>query len=185
MEKLPENILIHLSNLESPLGPMLTAATDKGICMLEFVASRTQESALKALANTKKAGIVYGENHHIIQLKRELEEYFAGIRQHFDVVLDPAGTDFQKKVWECLMTIPYGRTISYSEQAAKLGMPDAIRAIAASNGINKIAIVVPCHRVIGTNGKLTGYAGGLERKRWLINHEREHCSNALKPLQLF
>jgi AraC family transcriptional regulator of adaptative response/methylated-DNA-[protein]-cysteine methyltransferase len=114
-----------------------------------------------------------------------LEEYFAGTRQHFDVKLDPVGSDFQIKVWERLMEIPYGKTISYMEQSVALQMPNAIRAVAASNGLNKIAIIIPCHRVIGSNGKLTGYGGGLERKRWLINHERDHCSDPLKPLLLF
>jgi AraC family transcriptional regulator, regulatory protein of adaptative response / methylated-DNA-[protein]-cysteine methyltransferase len=180
-----ETQIVSLSRLTSPLGPMFVAATEKGICLLEFTDRRMLETEMKDLQKSLHARIIPGENEHIRQAKKELEEYFAGTRQYFDVKLDPVGSDFQAKVWMRLMEIPYGRTISYMEQALTLQMPAAIRAVAASNGLNKIAIIIPCHRVIGSNGKLTGYGGGLERKRWLINHERTHSSDPLRPLQLF
>ena len=101
----------------------------------------------------------------------QLKEYFAGTRQQFDLKLNPEGTDFQKKVWNALLEIPYGQTVSYLELSKKLGDVKAIRAVAAANGQNPIWVVVPCHRVIGSNGDLTGYAGGLHRKKWLLEHE--------------
>ncbi|WP_222982853.1 methylated-DNA--[protein]-cysteine S-methyltransferase [Flagellimonas meishanensis] len=110
----------------------------------------------------------------------QFREYFEGTRKHFDLTLNPEGTDFQKKVWNALMKIPYGKTISYLELSKQLGDVKAIRAVAAANGKNPLWIVVPCHRVIGSNGDLTGYAGGLHRKKWLLEHE-----NPAKQQSLF
>ncbi len=101
----------------------------------------------------------------------QLKEYFNKTRTHFQLKLNPEGTDFQKKVWRQLETIPFGKTTSYQRLANKLGDPKAIRAAASANGKNPIAIVIPCHRVIGSDGSLTGYAGGLHRKKWLLEHE--------------
>ncbi len=101
----------------------------------------------------------------------QFQEYFEGKRKYFDLKLNPKGTEFQKKVWEALQEIPYGKTISYLELSKRLGDPKAIRAVAAANGKNPLWIVIPCHRVIGSNGDLTGYAGGLHRKKWLLEHE--------------
>ncbi|HEX3010304.1 MAG TPA: methylated-DNA--[protein]-cysteine S-methyltransferase, partial [Bacteroidales bacterium] len=105
-----------------------------------------------------------------------------GERTSFDVQLDAPGSGFQKTVWAGLLKIPYGKTVSYQQQALALDMPRAVRAVAAANGQNRIAIVIPCHRVIGHDGKLTGYAGGLERKRWLLDHE---CKSTTSQLSLF
>jgi methylated-DNA-[protein]-cysteine S-methyltransferase len=102
----------------------------------------------------------------------QLDEYFAGERIVFDVALDPLGTTFQRSVWDVLRTIPYGATMSYGEQARKLGDPNKARAVGAANGRNPLSIVVPCHRVVGSNGTLTGFAGGLDAKAWLLDHER-------------
>lgn len=110
----------------------------------------------------------------------QLQEYFEGKRQHFDLELNPQGTDFQKKVWNALLDIPFGKTLSYLELTKELGDVKAIRAVAAANGKNPLWIVVPCHRVIGSNGDLTGYAGGLHRKKWLLEHE-----SPVKQLGLF
>jgi methylated-DNA-[protein]-cysteine S-methyltransferase len=110
----------------------------------------------------------------------QLKEYFAGTRKEFNVKLNPHGTEFQKKVWDTLLAIPYGKTISYLELSRQLGDIKAIRAVANANGKNPLWIVVPCHRVIGTNGSLTGYAGGLHRKKWLLDHE-----NPVKQQSLF
>ncbi|MFT4832735.1 MAG: methylated-DNA-[protein]-cysteine S-methyltransferase [Psychroserpens sp.] len=101
----------------------------------------------------------------------QLKEYFEGKRSQFSLTLNPVGTDFQKKVWEALEQIPYGKTISYLELSKILGDPKAIRAVAAANGKNPLWIIIPCHRVIGSDGSLTGYAGGLHRKKWLLEHE--------------
>lgn len=106
------------------------------------------------------------------EAKQQLTAYFAGTLTDFDLPLELFGTTFQQKVWETLKTIPYGTTISYGELAQQLGQPTASRAVGLANGRNPVSIVVPCHRVIGANGKLTGYGGGIERKQWLLNHER-------------
>ncbi|WP_374174364.1 methylated-DNA--[protein]-cysteine S-methyltransferase [Flavobacterium tructae] len=109
----------------------------------------------------------------------QLQEYFEGKRTDFDLKLNPKGTDFQQKVWKSLLEIPYGKTISYMDQTKKLGDVKAIRAVASANGKNPLWIVVPCHRVIGTNGSLTGYAGGLSRKKWLLEHENPSTQQRL------
>ncbi len=120
----------------------------------------------------------------LTQTKTQLSEYFAHQRQVFDLPVDPQGTEFQKRVWQGLQTIPYGQTISYAELAHQLGSPDASRAVGAANGRNPISIVVPCHRVIAANGKLTGYAGGLDRKQRLLNHEQEKTgAQSVQPRQ--
>jgi len=109
---------------------------------------------------------------HLDQAQAQLAEYFAGTRRDFDLDLDPAGTAFQLRAWKALRTIPYGRTITYGEQAAQLGGPGAARAVGAANGRNPLSIVVPCHRVVAATGALTGFAGGLDIKAWLLDHER-------------
>jgi AraC family transcriptional regulator of adaptative response/methylated-DNA-[protein]-cysteine methyltransferase len=119
------------------------------------------------------AEILPGENEHLVLLQKELDEYFNGTRKEFTVRLDAPGTPFQKAVWECLLKIPYGETRSYKMQAILLGRPLAVRAVASANGCNRISIVIPCHRVIGENGDLTGYGGGLVRKKWLLEHEKK------------
>ena len=107
----------------------------------------------------------------IQRVKKQFEEYFNGTRKTFDIPLSPEGTEFQKKVWTELLNIPYGETTTYQQMANKLGDPKVIRAAASANGKNPISIVIPCHRVIGSDGSLTGYAGGLHRKKWLLEHE--------------
>lgn len=109
----------------------------------------------------------------------QLQEYFEGKRTDFDLKLNPKGTEFQQKVWKALLEIPFGKTISYMDQTKKLGDIKAIRAVASANGKNPLWIVVPCHRVIGTNGSLTGYAGGLSRKKWLLEHENPTTQQSL------
>ncbi|MUH35033.1 methylated-DNA--[protein]-cysteine S-methyltransferase [Zobellia amurskyensis] len=101
----------------------------------------------------------------------QLQQYFEGNRDNFDIALNPQGTDFQKRVWEALLKIPFGKTVSYLDLSKTLGDPKAIRAVAAANGKNPLWIIIPCHRVIGSDGSLTGYAGGLHRKKWLLEHE--------------
>ena len=109
----------------------------------------------------------------------QLQEYFDGSRKHFDLKLNPQGTDFQKTIWKFLEEIPFGKTLSYLQLSKQLGDVKAIRAVANANGKNPLWIIVPCHRVIGSDGSLTGYAGGLYRKQWLINHENEYKQQSL------
>ena len=115
----------------------------------------------------------------VAQSASQLDEYFRAERKVFELALAPAGTDFQKKVWAQLLKIPYGETVSYMDVARAMGNEKSIRAVGAANGANPIAIIVPCHRVIGSDGKLTGYGGGIWRKEWLLTHERRHSSGQL------
>ncbi|MTI33421.1 bifunctional transcriptional activator/DNA repair enzyme AdaA [Xanthovirga aplysinae] len=170
-----ENIVL-INRLTTPIGPMFVCATEKGICLLEFVDRRMLETEFKDLQKLLNAKIISGENEHIKQAKKELAEYFSGKRAQFSVKLETPGTAFQNSVWNCLKEIKYGTTTSYQEQADILNNPKAVRAVASANGLNRISIIIPCHRVIGKNGNLTGYGGGIERKRWLINHERENTN---------
>ena len=169
-----DNTLILISRFTTPLGPMFVCATDEGICLLEFVERKMLETEFKDLQKRLNATIVTGENEFIRQAKQQVGEYFEGSRMEFSLPLITPGTEFQNDVWQCLQGIPYGETRSYQQQAEIIDRPKAVRAVASANGNNRIAIVVPCHRVIGKDGSLTGYAGGLERKRWLLDHEKKH-----------
>ncbi len=168
--------VILISRLTTPLGPMFVGATEAGVCLLEFVDRRMLETEFEDLQRRLKSRIIAGENNHIKQAKKEIAAYFNGQRKTFDVKLETPGTEFQKAVWESLQTIPYGQTISYQQQAEKINKPKAVRAVASANGANRIAIIIPCHRVIGKDGTLTGYGGGLERKRWLLEHEKKQAA---------
>ncbi|MBL6449350.1 bifunctional transcriptional activator/DNA repair protein Ada [Fulvivirga sp. 29W222] len=165
--------VILMTRLTTPLGPMYACATDRGICLLEFTDRRMLETEFRDLQKRLDANILAGENVYLKQLKTELHEYFQGTRKEFNVSLHTPGTDFQQQVWNALLKIPYGTTSTYQQQAERLYKPKAARAIASANGHNRISIIVPCHRVIGKDGSLTGYGGGLERKRWLLDHERK------------
>ncbi|XLS28325.1 bifunctional transcriptional activator/DNA repair enzyme AdaA [Flavobacteriaceae bacterium M23B6Z8] len=166
-----ELLLIH--RFTTPLGPMLVCASDNGICLLEFVDRKMLETEFGQLQKLFNAQIVTGENKFSRQLQKEITAYFKGELKIFEVALDLRGTSFQLNVWSLLNKIPFGATISYEAQAKSLECPTAVRAVALANGANRIAIVIPCHRVIGKNGKLIGYGGGIQRKRWLLNHERQ------------
>ena len=164
--------VVDLKRIETPLGTMIACADEKGICMLEFSDRKALPTELKEISKHFNANIIQGENPHFTTLEDELAEYFAGKRRDFSVPLSPVGTQFQKNVWEVLRQIPYGTTRSYQEQANILGNPKAVRAVANANGLNKISIIIPCHRVIGTNGTLTGYGGGIWRKQKLLELEK-------------
>ena len=168
------NNIILINRLTTPIGPMLIAATAKGICLLEFVDRASLETRLKDFQNLLKARIISGENDHIKQAKKELSAYFNGKCKQFTVPIDSPGTLFQQSVWNALRNLDYGHTATYEQQAQKINKPNAIRAVASANGYNKIAIIIPCHRVLGKNGKMTGYSGGIERKKWLLDHEQRH-----------
>lgn len=162
---------ITTTDFETPLGNIIAGASEQGICLLEFTDSKRQEEELKAVSRHLSAEVSEGDSIYFRQLKKELTEYFSGSRKEFTVPLHLIGTDFQCEVWNELLRIPYGKTRSYKEQAIALNKLDAIRAVAGANGMNKIAIIIPCHRVIGANGSLTGYGGGLWRKKWLLDLE--------------
>jgi len=147
-------------SIESPVGPLLLVAGADGLTTVSF--------------ERRAPGAALAPGHPLLQrAAAQLREYFEGKRQEFELPLAAAGTPFQRAVWKELGTIGFGATCSYAELARSLGRPQAARAVGAANGQNPLAIVVPCHRVVGADGALTGYAGGLERKRWLLDHERD------------
>lgn len=160
--------IIDLKRLETPLGTMIACATEKGICLLEFSDRKMLETELKTIAKLLNATIIQGHNKHFEHLEKELTEYFDGKRKDFTVSLHTPGTAFQNKVWSALKHIPYGETKSYKDQAIAIQHPKSVRAVANANGMNRISILIPCHRVIGTDGQLTGYGGGLWRKKFLL-----------------
>ena len=164
--------IVTVTRLLTPLGPMLAGAVDEGICLLEFVDRRMLETQIKRLKKYLNAEFVPGQHKHFDELDKQLKEYFEGKRKDFDLSLVLDGTEFQQKVWKELRRIPYGKTRSYQGQAIALGNPKAIRAVAKANGDNRIAIIVPCHRVIGKDGTLVGYGGGMWRKQFLLNLEK-------------
>ena len=168
-----EGQLIVTTRILTPLGPMLAGASEDGICLLEFVDRRMLETQLGRLNNLLKAEIVPGFSKHFDGLSMQLEEYFSGKRKVFNIPLVLPGTPFQQKVWAGLQMIPYGSTRSYKEQAELIDQPSAVRAVARANGDNRIAIIIPCHRVISADGRLVGYGGGLWRKQYLLNHEHK------------
>ncbi len=166
--------IIQINRLTTPLGPMFIGSTDQGICLLEFTNRKALEKELQDLQQRRNARILPGENTHIKKARAELDEYFAGRLRQFTVALDPVGTPFRQMVWQSLLTIPYGTTISYLDQAKGLGREKSVRAVASANGYNKISIIIPCHRVIGSDGSLKGYGGRVERKKWLIELEKSN-----------
>ena len=160
------------SLMETELGPMVVGATSKGVCLVEFTDRRMLEYQLKTIRKRFGASIVPGTNEHLEQCIDELKEYFAGNLKNFKVSIVYPGTDFQVKVWNELRKIPYGTTVSYIDLAEKVGIKNASRAVGTANGMNRIAIILPCHRVLNKDGRLGGYGGGLWRKQWLIDLER-------------
>ncbi len=169
---------VTVSRLETPIGPMLAGGTADGICLLEFLDPGAVEPQLERLRTILRAALVPGTSPHLDRLADELQGYFAGTLRRFETPLDMRGTPVQRKVWSALATIPYGETRSYAEQARIVGDAAAVRAVASANGDNPVAVVVPCHRVVGADGSLTGYGGGLWRKRWLLDHERKAVAGA-------
>lgn len=164
--------IINVMRIASPIGSLIACASNKGICFLGFVGQKHLERNFTLIQKHFKAVILPTPNPHLKTLEKELKEYFDAKRQTFDVALDVIGTDFQQKVWQALLQIPYGETSSYKQQAIAIDKLKAIRAVATANGANKISIIIPCHRIIGSDGSLTGYAGGLHRKKWLLDFEK-------------
>ena len=154
--------------MDTPVGELRLIAGERGLRAILWGAED-----MARIASIDETELVEGSNPVLDQAVAQLEEYFAGTRREFDLPLDPQGTPFQQSVWLVLRTIPYGRTISYGQQAGQLGDPNKARAVGAANGKNPLSIVVPCHRVIGSGGQLTGFAAGLGVKSWLLDHERQ------------
>ena len=163
---------VRVAWVDTPIGPMVAGATDQGICLLEFTERRLIEKQFATIGRRFRSPLIPGENAHLSQLKTELPEYFAGERRAFTVPLVYPGTPFEEQVWNALLRIPCGKTVSYQELARSLGRPGAARAVGRANGRNRIAILIPCHRVINQDGKLCGYGGGLWRKHLLLELER-------------
>lgn len=155
--------------IDTPLGRMLAVADEQALYVLEFDNKRRLERELKRI----KKPTTPGKTAPIVQIEEELKAYFSGELQEFKTPLCPIGTPFQKRVWEELQKIPFGETRSYAEIAIAIGKPTAFRAVALANGSNQFSIVIPCHRVINSSRALGGYGGGLEKKVWLLNHERQ------------
>lgn len=166
-----QTLLIH--RFTTPIGPMFVCASERGVCLLEFVDRRMLETEFSDLQRLLNARIIAGQNKHIRQAENEIAEYFAGKRLRFTLALDTPGSEFQRRVWQALAEIPCGESTHYQALAETLNKPTAARAVAAANGANRIAIVIPCHRVIGKDGSMTGYGGGVARKRWLLEHEKK------------
>lgn len=159
------------SVMSSPVGDLTLVGSDEGLSGVCF-SGHLRGPAAESLGRRDDA--------HFSQVRLQLREYFAGTRTHFELTMAPAGTDFQQRVWALLPQIPYGQTSTYGALARQLGDPGAAQAVGAANGRNPISIIVPCHRVVGANGLLTGYAGGLDRKRTLLALESEADSEALR-----
>lgn len=164
-------IIMLYTQINTPIGNMVAVASDNGICFLQFEDQNNLNKQTQKLNKNKHLSDSKNNQTHIDLLRKELGLYFKKKLTSFTVSIDIFGTEFQKSVYEALIKIPYGETISYKEQAIKIDRPNSIRAVANANASNMIAILVPCHRVIGSNNTLTGYAGGLNRKKYLIDLE--------------
>ena len=165
--------IVQVTRILTPLGPMLAGATEKGICLLEFVDRKMIETQLKRIRKIFKAELIPGHSKYFKDLRQQIDEYFEGKRKKFDIPLSIDGTEFQMKAWKALIKIPYGKTVPYEHQARVIGNSKAVRAVAKANGDNRISIIIPCHRVIGKNGNLTGYGGGIWRKKFLLDLEKK------------
>lgn len=153
--------------MPSPVGQLKLVASDQGLVAILWENDNPKRVKLGAIQE-------YNTYPLLIETQKQLQEYFEGARRSFSLPLDFAGTEFQKKVWQALLTIPFGETRSYGQIATKIGRNKSSRPVGAANGRNPISIITPCHRVIGTSGQLTGFAGGLERKVFLLNHEQKN-----------
>jgi AraC family transcriptional regulator of adaptative response/methylated-DNA-[protein]-cysteine methyltransferase len=163
---------VHVSWVESPVGPLLLGGTEKGVALLEFTDRRALESQLQILRKRLGRPLVPGTCDVVEKAKAQLAEYFEGKRRDFDLPLDAPGTPFEEGVWRQLLAIPYGETRSYEDLARALDRPGGSRAVGQANGRNRVAIVIPCHRVVNKGGELGGYGGGLWRKRYLLDLEQ-------------
>lgn len=170
-KQIKNNCLFATKQLLTPLGPMIAAASDAGICFLEFTDRKYLQRQVDRVQRLGKGIMVPGQHALLDEMQSQLDGYFSGQRQQFDIPLNLYGSEFQQQVWKSLQKIPYGQTRSYQYQAEVMGNPRAVRAMATANAANPVAIVVPCHRVIGKSGSMAGYAGGVWRKHYLVRLE--------------
>lgn len=166
-----QNIL-NISWFDTILGPMLAISDENTLYLLEFTDRRGLEKELERLKQKTKSTILPGETKPIASIKLELEQYYVGKLKKFQTPIHLLGSNFQKQAWQALINIPYGEARSYAQQAQVISRPNAYRAVANANGANQLAIIVPCHRIINSNGDLGGYGGGVWRKKWLLEHEK-------------
>ncbi len=176
---------VRVSLEETPLGPMIYGATDDAVCLVEFASRRMLEKQIEQVRRRFDAAVVPGRNGVLDALRVQMTEYFAGKRLAFDLPLDAPGTAFQEGVWAALRTIPYGETWTYEALAARVGVPGAVRAVGTANGANRIAIVIPCHRVVRKTGETGGYGGGRWRKVALLDLESATTKRDIPSLGLF
>jgi AraC family transcriptional regulator of adaptative response/methylated-DNA-[protein]-cysteine methyltransferase len=174
--------MIALKRIDTPLGRMRVGATDKGICLFDFQFRRAVEGIMERVERLLDDKFEEADSQYFSILETQVAEYFSGKRKEFDVPLHLTGTPFQKSVWEALKNIPFGETRSYKQQSVVMGQEKAIRAIASANGDNPVAIIIPCHRIIGEDGSLTGYSGGLQRKQQLLDLERRFSGKFTQAL---
>jgi AraC family transcriptional regulator of adaptative response/methylated-DNA-[protein]-cysteine methyltransferase len=172
--KIDENHVLKATWLDTRLGPMIAIADEHALLLLEFIDRRGLEREIERLRIKTKSAIIPARTASIDLIESELAQYFNGALTKFTTPINPIGSPFQKQVWQALQEIPYGETCSYLDLAKSINKPSAVRAIAQANGANQLAIIIPCHRVINSNGELGGYGGGLSRKQWLIQHEKHH-----------
>ena len=172
--------MIKTTRIDTPLGEMIAGATKDGICLLEFSDRSELSEEFSILSKLLNTTIEEGRSMHLRSLKKQLKEYFKGTRKEFSVPLVTPGTEFQQEVWNEIRRIPFGSTKSYGEQAKSLNKPASVRAVANANGANRISIIIPCHRVIGSDGRLVGYGGGLHRKKWLLDHEKKYSGQPVE-----
>jgi len=158
--------------IETPLGPIMAIADNNKLYLLDFIDRKKYDAKIARLQTKTNAIIAPGRNSIIALITQELTAYFAGTLQHFTTPMYPLGSEFQNNVWKTLTTIPYGTTITYAQEAAMIGNKNACRAVANANSHNTLVIIIPCHRIVSSNGKLCGYASGIDRKQWLIDHEK-------------
>lgn len=178
-----DNMYLYKRKINTPIGEVIAITSENGICLIDFIDKCNLEKELKTIEiSTVYSTILEDENNQILNLlESELAAYFRQELTCFSIPIDMIGTDFQKEVWKQLLKIPYGKTISYQQQANYINRSSAVRAVANANSKNKISIIVPCHRVIGSDGKLTGYAGGIDRKRYLLNLEEKENEQMTIP----
>lgn len=176
------SVILKADWIDTPLGPMCAIGDDDGLHLLEFSDRRGLEREIERLRLRKKAAIIPGQTKPIQAIKEELAAYFLGTLKTFKTPIHLMGSDFQKRVWQALLEIPYGQTRSYLQQAMVVGNDKACRAVANANGANQLAIIIPCHRIINSNGELGGYGGGVMRKKWLIEHEKMQSEDYIKSI---
>ena len=174
---------VRLSHYKSPMGEMIMGSLNGSLCMADWQHRNIRTSIIKRISDFTGAGFAEGDDPVLQQARTELDEYFSGTRTQFTLPLLLAGTTFQMRVWELLLSIPYGQTRTYLQLAKEMGNPGHVRAVASANGANALSIFIPCHRIIGSNGALTGYAGGLEAKQYLLRREGARFQPLPKAIQ--